>query len=195
MEPAQILKSNNTQLEGEIWREIPDLDGYEASSLGRLRGRTGKLLSQSPAGSGYLRVQVVLRSGDTRQLLAHRAVLLAFVGPCPEGQQGAHLNGNRLDNRLENLKWCTAAENTAHKQAHGTATAAGEDNPNARLCDVARVLLYTLHIDKGMSCCELGRLCGLSERTVSRVVLSQRPGQAAAALQLRRGPDQKRTAC
>lgn len=44
-------------------------------------------------------------------ILAHHAVLLAWVGPCPEGYQCDHINGNAADNRLENLEWITPAEN------------------------------------------------------------------------------------
>ena len=44
-------------------------------------------------------------------ILVHHAVLLAWVGPCPEGCQCDHLNGINTDNRLCNLQWVTNAEN------------------------------------------------------------------------------------
>ena len=44
-------------------------------------------------------------------ILIHRAVLLAWVGPCPEGYEADHLNGITTDNRIENLEWVTPAEN------------------------------------------------------------------------------------
>ena len=46
-----------------------------------------------------------------KNILVHHAVLLAWVGPCPDGYQADHINGNAGDNRLENLEWVTPAEN------------------------------------------------------------------------------------
>lgn len=51
----------------------------------------------------------------------HRLVLEAFVGPCPEGQQCRHLDGNPLNNQLSNLAWGTPRENHADSVRHGTA--------------------------------------------------------------------------
>ncbi len=48
---------------------------------------------------------------DFGHILVHHAVLLAWVGPCPEGYQCDHLNGNNVDNRLCNLQWVTPSEN------------------------------------------------------------------------------------
>ncbi len=50
----------------------------------------------------------------------HRLVLEAFVGPCPEGMQCRHDNGNPHDNRLENLQWGTPLDNMKDKIRHGT---------------------------------------------------------------------------
>jgi hypothetical protein len=52
----------------------------------------------------------------------HRLLLETFVGPCPEKHEALHINGNRLDNRLENLRWGTRKENVADAIKHGTAT-------------------------------------------------------------------------
>lgn len=54
-----------------------------------------------------------------RMLKIHTAVLEEFVGPRPEGMECRHLNGNSLDNRLENLAWGTHAENTEDMVRYG----------------------------------------------------------------------------
>ena len=46
-----------------------------------------------------------------KNLYVHHAVLLAWVGPHPDGYQADHINGDAGDNRLENLEWVTRAEN------------------------------------------------------------------------------------
>jgi hypothetical protein len=50
----------------------------------------------------------------------HRLVLSVFDREPLPGEQAAHLDGNKDNNRLDNLKWCTKLENEAHKIIHGT---------------------------------------------------------------------------
>ena len=68
-------------------------------------------------GRRTVRLQVG-RRGRTRYV-AH-LVLTAFVGPCPDGMETCHNNGDCADDRLVNLRWDTHAANLADKIAHGT---------------------------------------------------------------------------
>lgn len=93
----------------EEWRHIPEAEGYRASSLGRVAGPRG-LLKPSELNSGYLGVKVVGK-GTT----VHSVVLRAFVGPKPSPKHtGNHKNGDKQDNRPDNLEWMTQAENNRH---------------------------------------------------------------------------------
>lgn len=49
-------------------------------------------------------------------ILVHHAVLEAWVGPRPEGMECDHINGDSLDNRLENLEWVTHQENMRRRR-------------------------------------------------------------------------------
>lgn len=62
-----------------------------------------------------------LMTGNRRQgwLLVHRAVLLAFVGSCPEGMEGCHNDGDMYNNVLSNLRWDTPKNNRADVIRHG----------------------------------------------------------------------------
>lgn len=51
----------------------------------------------------------------------HRLLLEAFVGPCPEGMETRHLDGNRQNNDLSNLAWGTRSENRRDTTKHGKA--------------------------------------------------------------------------
>jgi hypothetical protein len=130
--------------EGKIeWRPIPGFPGYRVSSCGRVQ--TCWRLTGSPRW-GVPRVSVMadawrdmtiqtlpngyralnLRSGDptrarkSRVRYIHRVLLEAFVGPCPSGFECRHLDGNRTNNALDNLRWGTKAENAADQARHGT---------------------------------------------------------------------------
>lgn len=59
------------------------------------------------------------KSGSRKSAAVHRMVLEAFVGPCPDGMQGCHWNGEPADNRVENLRWDTPRSNMADKLRHG----------------------------------------------------------------------------
>ncbi len=107
----------------------PIFDGvYEVSDDGRVfrvkfRGNViFRELSQSLIGSGYYGVSI-----HRKPHYVHLLVLLAFKGPCPNGFQGGHLNGKKLDNRLENLDYITPTENSHHKLLHGTGSKYTQD--------------------------------------------------------------------
>lgn len=109
----------------EQWRPIPGFARYEVSSEGRVRSTQWtkpRLLAIHPDGSGYSQVVLYGPTRDRRRFTkrVHRLVLLAFVGPCPEGMEVRHLNGNRSDNQLANLAYGTPSENSYDKVRHGT---------------------------------------------------------------------------
>lgn len=113
----------------EVWVAIEGFDGYEVSNAGNVRSwlsKNGRGRARSPhalaalpfADSEYLRVS--LRSGGvafTKRV--HRLVLEAFVGPCPEGLEGCHGDGNAANNRIENLRWGTKNSNAQDRIDHG----------------------------------------------------------------------------
>lgn len=95
----------------EKWRPVVGFRGYLVSNLGRVfSNRSDKCLKPQPSGSGHLRV-AFRRNGRTHLELVHRVVLLAFVGPCPEGKESLHADDVPANNRLGNLRWGTRSEN------------------------------------------------------------------------------------
>lgn len=127
----------------EIWKNVPGFQGYQVSSLGRAKSLDrmiqskgdqkrgpyqrkipGKLLEASRDAEGYRHVYKVGR--------IHRAVLLAFVGPCPEGQEVRHRDGDKENNSLKNLLYGTRSENQLDRVGHGTSHR-GEQHPMVKL--------------------------------------------------------------
>ena len=118
----------------EEWRAIPGWGGYyEVSNLGQVRsvarvvrfvdGRA-RFYSAQPRrthvdGFGYQKV-TLKRPGLNQRVLVHQAVAAAWIGPRPAGMEVCHNNGQRTDNRADNLRYGTRAENTADSIKHGT---------------------------------------------------------------------------
>ena len=127
----------------EVWKDIAGYEGrYQVSSLGRVKSlpnqvRKSKLILKQSRHktAGHCLVNLTSSEGGTwkqRVHWVHRLVLEAFVGPCPEGMEGCHNDGNPENNVLGNLRWDTDKGNAADRVAHGT-DAIGEKNPMAKL--------------------------------------------------------------
>lgn len=121
----------------ENWKHVcipdrPDLEEiYEVSDMGRVRSLPhfverrgggkymyrGRVLATRYDTLGYQQV-VLCRHGRQKSYKVHRLVITAFVGPCPDGYEVDHINYQRGDNRLSNLRYVTHAENTAHSYEH-----------------------------------------------------------------------------
>lgn len=118
----------------ELWTSIPGYEGfYEVSNCGNVRSLTrfvpygrhkgmtykGKDLSLFVSGS-YLSVKLA-KAGVTRTVYVHELVLLAFVGPRPPMEDRCeirHLDGDKTNNHLSNLKYGTVKENAADRKLH-----------------------------------------------------------------------------
>lgn len=102
-------------LDGEIWRDILGYVGsYQISNFGRTKSFfKGKVKIRKPCvdTDGYLNVNLG-RGGKTHKV--HRLVALAFI-PNPDNKpQVNHIFGNKMDNYVGNLEWCTNCENNHH---------------------------------------------------------------------------------
>ena len=111
---------------------IDFLPNTHISRDGRL-WRNGKEKKFTVGPVGY-EVVSFSTNNKTKTYYKHRLLLHAFVGECPVGCEALHINGNRLDNRLDNLRWGTRKENVSDAIKHGTATI-GSRNGAAKLTD------------------------------------------------------------
>lgn len=115
-----------------MWKEIPNTDGlYFASEEGQIKSaprmrrinthgkkseylRNGKILKQAINSHGYPCVTIKFLDGTQKVVTVHRLIAMTFI-PNVEGKpQVNHIDGDKRNNNVSNLEWCTASENLKH---------------------------------------------------------------------------------
>ena len=93
----------------ETFIKIENYNNYSISNLGNVRNdKTDRILKSYIKPSGYKQVQL---GRKTIPQYIHRLVAIAFIPNIENKPQVNHINGNKGDNRVENLEWVTASEN------------------------------------------------------------------------------------
>lgn len=102
----------------ELWKDIEDCHGYQISSFGNVKSfkqnKSGKIILQETDHKGYKRIRLLLTDGTRKSYYVHRIVLSMFGSKAPYNYQCNHINGIKIDNRIENLEWVTAENNVKH---------------------------------------------------------------------------------
>lgn len=94
------------------WKQIVDFPKYEVSNYGEIRHiATGYIKSQRKDLFGYMVVALSVTNKKVKLVKVHRLVAKAFIPNEHNKPQVNHKNGNKGDNRVENLEWVTASEN------------------------------------------------------------------------------------
>lgn len=146
-------------------RPIPGFPGYFVTFDGKVIGRRGWRLRPTRTDSGHRLVMLYL-DGKPIGRLVHRLVLEAFVGPCPDGMEACHGDGDPDNNRLTNLRWDTRSANQMDSVRHGT-----KFTPNVRLThadvEVAKELRAAGHSYR-----RIAELIGVQSHTTIRSALT-----------------------
>lgn len=93
-----------------LFKQIPGFPCYSINPLGTIKGKR-KILKQRTGSTGYKEVTIRNTEGILKRQKVHRLVLITFVGPPKDGQVAMHLDNNRTNNCLDNLRWGTQKEN------------------------------------------------------------------------------------
>ena len=113
-----------------MWKPIPGHAGYEASDQGEIRSLDRWIKEKHSHKARYFRRGRVLRQYTVNgyktthlgiahiNKYVHHLVMLAFVGPVPEGLLVCHNNGKKSDNRLSNLRYDTQFGNMSDAVRH-----------------------------------------------------------------------------
>ncbi len=105
----------------EYWKAIPGSLSYEVSTEGNVRNAiTKKVLSQSIGSSNYKQIGLV---GDIQKtVMVHRLIAKSFLDNAKNKPQVNHIDGNKHNNKLDNLEWVTSSENMRHAYDNGLKT-------------------------------------------------------------------------
>lgn len=128
----------------EEWRDVGGYEGwYQVSNLGRVRsldrwillGKTrrfypGVTLKGTSQWDGYVLV-AIKRKGYR----IHRLVAREFLGEIPKGKQVNHKDGNKKNNRLDNLEYVTPSQNIQHSYRTGLCKSVGERHYRSKLTE------------------------------------------------------------
>lgn len=127
---AELYPEVNPTFEYQ-WKIIPNFSNYEVSTKGEVRraadgwkcGRIkiekGYVLKGAIKRNGYLQFTLVDDSGKNRHMNAHRLVALTYLGEEPhKNWVVAHLNHNKLDNDVHNLKWVSNSVNQLQSRSY-----------------------------------------------------------------------------
>jgi hypothetical protein len=110
-------------MEEEEWRPVQDYPDYQVSNLGRVksakvwRGVAGRILAPATNTWGYLCVNLCNNNRSSIHTI-HRLVAVTFI-PNPDGKPEVdHINRDRTDNQVSNLRWSTRSENNYNTRVH-----------------------------------------------------------------------------
>lgn len=107
----------------QAWRKYNELysvsnDGQVRLDVDHMRSKAGKMIKPHQVGGGYYQVQVII-NGRRQFKGVHRIVAEAWI-PRLEGRHCVnHIDGNKANNHVSNLEWCTHAENMRHAAKNG----------------------------------------------------------------------------
>lgn len=104
----------------EIWKEIKETNNqYSISNYGNIRNNnTMHVLKASINRKGYVDIQLYFQ-GNKKKFRIHRLVAEYFIPKIENKPQVNHIDGNKLNNRVDNLEWCNNYENAHHAIEHG----------------------------------------------------------------------------
>lgn len=155
----------------EIWKDIT-LEGrdFSVSNLGNLRWK-GKLNGPSIRVNKYGYCVFTFKRKSERATITktiHRVVAITFIGLDEKRKYVNHIDGNKTNNRIDNLEWCTPGENQRHAYRIGLRSNKGSKHPSNKLkesdvLDIVRMLNGKKRQE------DIAKIYGVSRTTVGAI--------------------------
>lgn len=165
--------TQSKEFANEDWRPVVGYEGlYDVSNFGRVRTvqagyrKAPMTILKTPNDGRYLRCGL-WKEGKCEAVLVHRAVARAFLGDSSSDAQVNHIDGDKTNNRLENLEWVTPKGNQDHAVRTGLRLS-GEDHVFSKLTaeDVREIKLALAHGERGAT---LARKYNVTKANISSI--------------------------
>ncbi len=159
----------------EVWKPILGYEGiYEVSTDGNIRNfRNKKQLKPQRSGNGYFKVNLC-KNGYVRHLWVHRLVAEAFLSNEDNLPVVDHVDGNKINNRADNLEWCSQKENSVRAWNNGFTPQppirSGEKHQNHVLTEYQVSEIRELYNAGLHSQRELAKRFSVSQTTIKMIV-------------------------
>jgi len=161
----------------EVWKEIEGFNGdYFISNLGNIKSfkkGDGVILKKRVHSGGYLRSNLSL-DGKIYDKYNHRLVAKHFIKNPNNFKEVNHMDGDKTNNIVTNLEWCSNRYNIDHSIKNGLKKDYGVDSPNAKLNIIQLNEIRELFKNTSMSFNEIGRIYEVSGTTVSNIYYGKR---------------------
>ncbi len=169
----------------EQLKQIPGYKGYYANKKGEIfsawtQGPRSRINEEklhkrkaSLSSSGYPFFPLKREDGKIIGGFVHRLVSLAFHGVPEEGMTASHLNGNKLDNRAENLVWESLLENKNRRYKHGTHDS-GSNNSRSSLSEEEVISVLQLLKEGKLTHELIAKKFKVSRITITRINIGKR---------------------
>jgi len=161
----------------EVWKNIEGFNGnYQVSNLGNIKSLLGKkprllkqVLCKNRDSIGYYRVNLYIGK-SFKHYSVHRLVLSTFNKVEDNKPHVNHVDGNSLNNNLNNLERCTPSENISHAFRIGIMDIKGDKNPNNKLTSIDVIEIRKIFDNKEKSIRELSNMYGVCFESIRKIV-------------------------
>lgn len=160
------------------WKVCSSYPTFMASDNGEVRHVSSfEPRKPKPSSNGYLNVNFWQDKRITVRGV-HVLVADAWIGPRPLGMQVCHIDGDKTNNRPENLRYGTGKDNAADRDRHGR-NPHGQRNGMAKLSDLGARVIRVAYASGEFTQYELAEAFGISQAQVNNIVLQKQRRRAA----------------